>query len=83
MLMITIYPSRHLDVRSVNPIEIDSNDPEFARDPTGLYAVYSGVEPVLLLTSTETPGHWDTVLKIRRVHFEKLTLLFRNVLPKL
>jgi hypothetical protein len=83
--MTTIYPATHApSMRDTNKaFEIDDNDPEFNRDPTGLYAVYSGEEPVLLLTSTEILGHWDTILKIRRVHFEKLTYLLRDVLSQL
>ena len=73
-----------LDFRSSKePLEIDDNDPEFARDPTGLYAIYSGEEPVRILQSTETPGHWDTILKVRRVHFEKLSRLLNDTLRRL
>jgi hypothetical protein len=81
-----IYPTQAsqglgLSIRdTAKAFEIDDNDPEFQRDPTGLYAVYYGEEPVRLLQATETPGEWDVILKVRRVHFEKLTLLLRNVL---
>lgn len=78
-----IYPEK-LSIRDTDrPREIDDNDPEFLRDPTGLYAVYFGEEPVVLLTSTETEGHWDTIMSVRRVHFEKLTSLLRDVLTHL
>ena len=73
-----IYPSQTLNwIRDTkSAIEIDDNDPEFIRDPTGLFAIYLGHEPPLLLTSTETEGHWDIITKIWAVHFEKLYRLF-------
>ena len=71
-----IYPHKTV-IRDVDrAFEIDDNDPEFVRDPTGLYAIYYGVEPTLLLQSTETEGHWDVVARFRGYHLEKLNRLF-------
>lgn len=71
-----IYPSQTIIRDSLNVLEIDDNDPEFIRDPTGLFAIYLGHEPPLLLISTEKQGHWDIVTQIWAVHFEKLYRLF-------
>lgn len=60
--------------------EIDDDEREFVRDPTGLYAIYYGVEPPLLLQSTETYGEWDVVTQIRAVHFEKLLYVIGEAL---
>ena len=71
-----IYPSQTIIRDATNAFEIDDNDPEFIRDPTGLFAIYYGYTPPLLLTSTEIPGHWDIVTRVWAYHFEKLSRLF-------
>lgn len=76
-----IYPSKTVIRDTDRGFEIDDNDPSFHRDPTGLFAIYTGVEPTLLLRSTETEGHWDIVGKFWSYHLEKLTRLFSSVQP--
>jgi hypothetical protein len=71
-----IYPSQTIIRDTERSFEIDDDDPEFIREPTGLFAIYLGHEPPLLLISTETEGHWDIITKIWAVHFEKLYRLF-------
>lgn len=71
-----IYPSKTIIRDTDRAFEIDDNDPEFLRDPTGLFAIYMGCEPALLLRSTETEGHWDIVAKFWGYHLEKLNRLF-------
>ena len=75
-----IYPSKLIIRDTARSFEIDDNDPEFVRDPTGLYAIYYGYEPVLLLIGTELEGHWDVVTKIRSVHLDKLRWLIDQVI---
>ena len=71
-----IYPTKTIIRDTARAFDIDDNDPEFIRDPTGLYAVYFGVEPPLLLIATEHEGHWDIVTRVWGIHFEKLQWLF-------
>jgi hypothetical protein len=73
---VIIYPSQPIIRDTERSFEIDDNDPEFIREPTGLYAIYLGHEPPLLLISTETEGHWDIITQIWTVHLEKLHRLF-------
>jgi hypothetical protein len=72
-----IYPSNIVIRNTENAFEIDDDDSRFIRGPTGLFAVYLGNKTALLLTSTETPDHWDIVTKIRNVHLNKLKELFQ------
>ena len=70
-----IYPSQTIIRDTARSFEIDDNDPGFIRAPTGLFALYIGYEPALLLISTETEGHWDVVIEIQSIHLEKLRWL--------
>ena len=77
-----IYPTRTTLRDTERAFEIDDNDPEFIRDPHGLFAVYLGHEPVLILRSTETEGHWDVVTKVWGVHLDKLQRLINEAALK-
>jgi len=73
---VIIHPSQTIIRDTARSFEIDDNDPDFIRDPTGLFALYLGHEPPLLLIGTETENEWDIVSKIWAVHFDKLERLF-------
>ena len=63
---------------SVDPLEVDDDDLDFIREPTGLFALYMECETnTFLLTSTEEEGHWDVIARVRPSHFKKLRNLFR------
>jgi hypothetical protein len=79
-IRVIIYPSQTIIRDTERSFEIDDNDPEFIREPTGLFAIYLGHESSLLLISTEIEGHWDIVTQIWAIHFEKLHRLFSAAL---